>query len=204
MSNIGSHIGENRLCVVDVETTPHEIWQLTAIPSTRDFKPMEPFLKLQIRPEFPEKCDRQIMRMSQNEFDAVLRTPMQHDEARHVFDKWYNKLNTEGILGYGGRILPIAQNSPFDRFMVGQWLGVPRMEECFHPWHRCPMSFAQMINDVQLLREPDQAPPYPTSNLKVLAAAMGVENKKAHDATQDCLTTLEVYRRMLLKHSETL
>lgn len=142
------------------------------------------------------------MRMSKDEFTKLKACPVDHEQAREMFDTWWERLHNENVIGYGSRLLPIAQNSPFDRFMVGQWLGTERMEECFHPWHRCPMSLAQMLNDMNFLRNPTAPPLYPLANLKVLAAKFGIENKKAHDATEDCLTTLEVYKRMIHQHAE--
>lgn len=200
-----NHVKNQRLCVIDVETTPHEIWQVAFLPATSDLKPMSSeALTMVIRPQEPEKADRQIMRVTEEEYNEILSASLNHEQAADKFESWFRGLRKKGLLGCGGKLLPIAQNAHFDRFQVGQWLSAEMMDEAFHAWYRDPMNLAVMINDITMLnshiRGEETPIPYERCNLDYLCKKHNVTNNKAHDAFEDCCATLEVYRKMVLAH----
>jgi DNA polymerase III epsilon subunit-like protein len=194
------HLKNNLLCVIDVETTPHEIWQIAAIPLNPAFRPLEGcrHFEVVIRPEFPEKCDRQIMRMKKHELEHIKKARETHDTAVDLFHKYC----TEIIDKYAGReakILPVGQNWAFDCGKLQMWLGDEVFADLFHPWYRDPMVIAQFLNDVAFLDVEGtfKEPPFLYANLNYLTKKYRVVNHKAHDALQDAQATFKVYEAMV-------
>ena len=202
------HWSGNRLAVVDCETTcagqDAEIWQFTVICSDDGSQPLQPFLELTIRPEHPERCDRQLMRLSEDELAAVKNAPLDHEQAAKRLESRFREWQNENFFGVENRLLPLAQNWMFDRDQIIKWIGQTQFEIYFHVWYRDPMMFAMVLNDMWTAAcEVDQKR-YERANNDYLAGYHKVSNEKAHDSTSDCLTTLEIYRRMILSHGEGL
>jgi hypothetical protein len=203
------HWAGSRLAVVDCETTcgdPElsEIWQFTCICADDGLQPLKPFLELTIRPENKDACDRQLMRLSEDEFDAVMNAPLNHAQAAEKFEARFREWQSENFFGIESRLLPLAQNWPFDREQIIKWIGQKQFDIFFHPWYRDPMSFAMILNDMFVAGCWVEQQRYERANNDYLANYHKVVNERAHDATQDCLTTLEIYRRMILSHAEGL
>jgi len=202
------HWTGNRLAVVDCETTcggeDAEIWQLTIICADDALQPLQPFLELLIRPEHPERCDRQLMRLSEEELDTVLNAPLNHAQAAKKLEGRFREWQNENFFGVHNRILPLAQNWIFDRDQIIKWIGRTQFEEYFHVWARDPMMLAMMLSDMFVNACMLDEKVYEKANNAYLADYHNVVNEKAHDATSDCLTTLEIYRRMILSHGEGL
>lgn len=194
------HLRGNIPCVVDVETTPYEIWQVGCVPLDPSFAKLKEasHFELIIRPEQPERCDRQIMRLSKAEFNRVLDAGDDAVTAAAKFQEYAGRL-LKRFCGPGCKILPIGQNWAFDCGKLQMWLGPDVFDDLFHPWYRDPMVVAQFLNDVafQDVEGVYGNPPFDYANLRYLAERYAVVNMKAHDALQDCMTTAKVYKRMV-------
>ena len=57
------------------------------------------------------------------------------------------------------------------------------------------MVAAHFLNDVAAFNSEEF--PFPKQSLKYLCSQLGIENKFAHDAMQDCLATAKVWKRMV-------
>ncbi len=67
--------------------------------------------------------------------------------------------------------------------------------EIFRDDFRDVQKMALTVND--MCDWHSEAIPFPKVNLAYLAASLGMEQFKAHDAISDCLATGEIYRRMM-------
>ena len=89
----------------------------------------------------------------------------------------------------------MAQNWPFDRSFLIEWLGNASYEHLFSPLYRDTMTIAIFHSDLCDFRS-DKVK-FVQYNLQYLCQKLGVINQKQHDALQDCIATAEVYRRLL-------
>lgn len=194
------HLRGNLICVIDVETTPYEIWQVSCIPLDPSFKPVKgsTHFEVKIRPVNRDKCDRQIMGLNKKEFERVFKFPETHETAVDLFHR-YCRSALKRYAGPETKILPLGQNWAFDAGKLQMWLGPEVFDDLFHPWYRDPMVVAQFLNDVafQDVEGPFKKEPFKFANLKHLAEKYKVVNLKAHDALQDAATTYKVYEAMV-------
>jgi DNA polymerase III alpha subunit (gram-positive type) len=194
------HLKNNLMCVIDVETTPYEIWQVAVIPLNPAFEPIQgctPF-EVIIRPEHPEKCDRRIMRMKKDELERIKKARETHDTAVDLFHS-YCRSAVQKYAGGEAKILPIGQNWAYDCGKLQMWLGDDAFEDMFHPCYRDPMVVAQFLNDVSFLDVEGlhKKAPFEFANLRYLTNKFSVVNHKAHDALQDSQATVKVYHEMV-------
>ncbi len=194
------HLNNNLLCVVDVETTGtrvgfHDLIQVCVLPLDSELKPWKgvvPFY-MDIKPRRPENCTPELVPLHREKLCRAQISGMDADRAADLFAEWYQKLK----LLPNKRISPLAQNWPFDRGFMIDWLGPTGFEEYFDARYRDTMVAALFDNDVADFRA--ELCPYPKVNLQYLATTLGVLTDRSHDAIQDCLTTAEVYRRLILR-----
>lgn len=194
------HLNGNILCVVDVESTGdrpgyHDLIQVCVLPLDSELRPgkkMIPFYTL-VKPRRPENCHPDVMDQQRSRICEATIKGLDPDVACDLFDEWYNKLG----LRDNKRISPLAQNWPFDRAFMIDWLGHESFARYFDGRYRDTMSAALFEND----RADFKAEPYPYAkvNLQYLASTLKVTVDKAHDALADCVTTAEVYRLIVMK-----
>lgn len=194
------HLNGNLLCVVDTETTGdrpgfHDLIQICVLPLDSELEPytkIVPFYTL-LKPRRPENCHSDIIGKNRERIcDAAIRG-LDPDMACDLFDEWYGKL---GLLEKK-RISPLAQNWPFDRAFLIDWLGPESFDRYFDARYRDTMVAALYENDrADFKAEPH---PYPKVNLQYLASQLRVMTDRSHDALADCLTTAEVYRQLVKK-----
>lgn len=194
------HLNGNLLCVVDCETTGFVpgfncMWQICILPLNAAIKPYKgivPFyVDMQVRR--PENINFNAIKLNSGEFATRQLRAMDSWVAADLFDEWFEKLR----LPVNKKIIPLAQNWPFDREFIIDWLGRETFFQLFSPQYRDTMTAALFCNDIADFRS-DRIP-YPKVNLQYLCNLLAVRNLKAHDALQDCITTAEIYRRLLLK-----
>ncbi len=193
------HLNGNLLCAVDVETTgadpkKQDIIQICILPLDANIKPRKdiiPFYMF-IQPRRPENIDWQAMSVNQFEMAKIQLEGIDPFRAVDLLEEWFEKLK----LGNNKRLSPLAQNWPFDRDFIMEWLGPKMYSYIFDGRYRDTMAAALYVNDKSLFM--GESFPYPIVNLSALANAVHAEQDRAHDAMSDCMTTAEVYRKMLM------
>jgi DNA polymerase III epsilon subunit-like protein len=194
------HFRGNIVAVIDTETTPLEIWQMSVIPLTSEFKPHPKATELafEMRPNFPDACDRQVMRLSESEFSAILNLGTDQMDGKTIFLEYVAYLRKK-FGNESTKILPMGQNWAFDCGKIKDWLGDEIYFDTFFPWYRDPMVIATFLNDVAGFDVTGrfETAPFPKANLDFLAKTYNIVNLKAHDALQDSLTTAKVYRSLV-------
>ena len=209
------HLNGNLLAAIDVETTDtvpgfHDVWQVCVLILDDDIKPdkrVTPFY-VDMRPKRPENIDQQALSVCRMDFALKMQRALDPWDAADLFDEWFEKLKMHTptrppLLPERKKLVPVAQNWPFDRSFMTEWLGPTSFEAFFHPWYRDTLPVAQYLND-KYAKDPmcvlAAKVPFPKSNLAYLCSQLKVKNAKAHDALQDCIATAEVYRQMVLGH----
>ena len=193
------HINNNILCAVDVETTGlepgyHDIYQISILPLGPDLKPITSIIPFYIDMQVtnPDRIDKKAVKMNREQFAIKQQRALDPFSGADLLDQWFERLNLPAYK----KIMPLAQNWPFDRSFITHWLGKENFEYTFSPLYRDTMVISQFHTDLMDHRgEPIVFPQY---NLQYLCQKLGIKNQKPHDALQDCIATAEVYRRLLL------
>lgn len=195
------HLNGNLLCAIDVETTgfdaqKHDIIQLCILPLDHQIKPLEtimPFF-VEMTPKRPENVDLEASKVHRLKMCEIIKRGMDPDKAYDLFEEWFAALN----LPIGKNITPLAHNWVFDREFVREWTGGPlNFQNYFDFRYRDSMVAASFMNDRADARCAKY--PYPKVSLEYLCSIHQIKNPKAHDALADCITTAEIYRRMLIE-----
>ncbi len=197
------HFNGNLLAAIDLETTGldpkiHEIWQIAVLPLNADFEPLKkvngpngtrsiiPFyanLKVSNIDAINKRAignKEAFIKMQQSAFDP-------YDTADLLID-WFERLS----LGPNKRIFPLAQNWPFDKAFIIEWLGEKTCDLLFSPRYRDTMVCAAFQSDQQgYLNQKVTLAQY---NLTYLAHHAQYTNPKPHDALQDCIATARIYK----------
>lgn len=194
------HLNGNLLAVVDTETTGtmagfHDLIQVCVLLLDSELKPLRgrvPFYA-DLKPRRPHNCAPEVVDKNRAAICKASIDGLDPDRAADLFDEWFCKLG----LGEYKRISPLAQNWPFDRAFLIDWLGQAAFERYFDARYRDTMVAALFENDTADFRvEPC---PYAKVNLQYLASQLKVPTDRAHEALADCMTTAEVYRQMILR-----
>lgn len=192
------HLNGNILAAVDVETTGfiagfHDIWQVAVLPLDSEIRPAPttPFY-VDIKIKRPENVDPKAIKLNRTDFYQRQLRAYDPFDAADMFDEWVQALK----LPFHKGICPLASNWTFDKSFIVEWLGHETYNQLFSPWVRDTMVAATFENDIAD-RRGDKIE-YPKVGLSSLSGRLKVKNEKAHDALQDCITTAEVYRRMIL------
>ncbi len=194
------HLNGNLLCAVDVETTGlipgyHDIWQVAILPLNSFIKPLKsvmPFY-MDIKIKFPDRIDPKAIKLPREEFARRQQHAIDPFSCADLLDEWFARLK----LPFNKRIVPLAQNWPFDRGFIIEWLGILSFEHMFYPVYRDTMVAAAFDSDLADFRSEKIL--FTQHNLRFISTRLGVQNQKPHDALQDAITTAECYRRMLLR-----
>lgn len=196
------HLNGNLLCAVDVETTglnfrEHDVIQIAILPLDCNIKPLRtlPFY-VNMKPKRPENIDYKAMTVTKLSLVNLINNSIDPWTAVDLFEEWFHRLN----LPVGKKIAPLAHNWPFDRMFIEDWLGGPKnFEAFFFHQYRDSMAAALYLND-RAEQHLDKIP-VPKVSLDYCCSVFDIKNQKAHDALQDCLTTAEVYRRMVMMYT---
>ena len=193
------HLNGHLLCAIDVETTGlkpgfHDIWQVAILPLDSNIKPLKSVLPfyMDIKASNPDRIDSKAIKLPRAEFARRQQSAIESFSCADLLDEWFDRLK----LPLYKRIIPLAQNWPFDRSFLIAWLGILSFEHLFFPVYRDTMAAAAFISDLTDFKSEKIL--FTQHNLAFLCARLGVQNAKAHDALQDAIATAECYRRMLL------
>jgi DNA polymerase III epsilon subunit-like protein len=191
------HLNGNLLCVIDSETTGldprrHDMIQFACIPVDEHLQvnsKYRPFI-VDMKPQRIENIDFKALEVSGTHLaDLRLRGTDPFDCA-DGFSRWFDNLN----LAPGKKISPLGCNWPFDSGFMMEWLGPLTYDHIVDRRYRDVQTVALYLNDRAFYR--GETIPYPKINLSYLAQILGVERNR-HNAAEDCMTTLEVYRRLV-------
>jgi len=192
------HLVGNLLAAIDFETTGrrpgfHEIIQVAILPLDHNLQkhPDVPTFYLNIRPDFPERCEKGAGFVHGIDMDLLqLHAPSQ-ERAVDLLCEWFNALD----LPQNRVVVPLAHNWPFESAFLKGWLGPDLVDQLFHSHGRDSMGLAASLNDRAFFLGEDI--PFPKLSLIVLCKQLGILYEKAHDALADCQATAELYKRLL-------
>lgn len=192
------HLNGNIFCAVDTETTgldpeKNSVIELCVLPLNSDYsinKSVLPF-NMMFQPIPGKKIDREAMVVNKIDLPNLMLYGVDAYKAADLLVEWFERLN----LPQYKRIVPIAQNWPFDRGFLISWLGIKTYENLFDRAYRDTMALALNLNDIADLR--GEKIPFPKTNLSVLSKRFGIENPDPHRALGDCVTTAAVYKELL-------
>jgi DNA polymerase III epsilon subunit-like protein len=184
---------------VDTETTglcPNEnsVIELCILPLNSDYsinKSVLPF-NMMMQPIPGKKIDRDAMTINKIDLPKVMTSCVDAYKAADLLVEWFEKLRLPAYK----RIIPIAQNWPFDRAFIMNWLGRLTYELLFDRHYRDTMALAASYNDIADLR--GERIPFPKISLGALATRFGIVNPDPHRALGDCVTTAGVYKNLLM------
>jgi DNA polymerase III epsilon subunit-like protein len=193
------HLNGNIFCTVDTETTglcPNEnsVIELCILPLNSDYsinKSVLPF-NMMMQPIPGKKIDRDAMTINKIDLPKVMTSCVDAYKAADLLVEWFEKLRLPAYK----RIIPIAQNWPFDRAFIMNWLGRLTYELLFDRHYRDTMALAASYNDIADLR--GERIPFPKISLGALATRFGIVNPDPHRALGDCVTTAGVYKNLLM------
>lgn len=201
-----THLNGDLLCAIDCETSGevpgyHDLLQVCVLPLDYKLEPwtdITPFYML-IQPKRPEYFgkksefnDLEVQNRIKKLFCQAQVDGVEPYKAADLFDEWIKNLK----LAYNKRIAPLAQNWPFDREFIIDWLGRESFKQYFDPRFRDTMASACYDNDRADFRiEPV---PYNKVNLTWLCRVHKIENPRAHDALADCIATAKLYKSMVM------
>lgn len=195
-----THFNGNLFCAIDIETTglsfaKHDIIQICVMPITPTLEPSKEidFFHCLIKPRRPENIEEDSNKINRGRVVESMTHGLESETAEERLREWFQKLP----LPVHKMIVPLGHNySAFDRDFIVDWLGGPlSYGEFFRSDHRDTMTMALMLNDMAAhFLEPI---PFPKVGLKFLCGRLGMEQVNAHDAVGDCVTTIEVYKRLL-------
>jgi DNA polymerase III epsilon subunit-like protein len=149
-----------------------------------------------MRPESPEAAMPEAMRVNGLNLDTLLIEGIDQVDAIDLLDAWLNKLDLPFTpAGHRKRITILGHNVSFDVQFMRAWLGSELFNEWFNYRVIDTCAIGAYLNDRAAIHA--NPIPFPKLKLSSLASTLGVENLQAHDALQDCITTAEVYRRLI-------
>lgn len=198
----------NLLCAIDLETTglkipmlhsdPHDILQIAFVPVGLDLRPSKEYsiFHLKLQPKRPYNIDPEADKVNRGLLAECITHGMEPWTAVDRFDEWFQRLR----LPPNKKLIPLGANyGNFDKLFIMDWLGGPlNYENYIRNDIRDIQTIACYINDVSdhFCEHPT---PFPKWNLRYLAALLGIPHppETAHDAVQDCVTTIECYRKLM-------
>jgi DNA polymerase III epsilon subunit-like protein len=192
------HLNGDILCSIDCETTGlvagfHDLIQICILPLDAAIRPVTtipPFYTL-LQMKRPDNVDPKAMKVNGLKTGDIQLNGLDPWRAADLLEEWIAKLD----LDRGKKISPLAQNWAFDKGFITDWLGGPTFDSLISYKGRDTMTTSLYLND----RADHHVEPVPfaKNGLKYLCSTLKVENTRSHDALQDCISTAEVYRRML-------
>ena len=183
---------------MDVETTGlkaghHDILEICILPLNNNFEPnlIHKMFHMQLQPRRPENVDYKAMDVNKIEFYKICQNGIDPYKAADILDNWFDSIN----LPMNKKLMPLAQNWPFDRSFLIDWLGDLSFERIFHPYYRDTMAASIFLNDRS--ERLGLECPYPKHNLTYLCSQLKIPRSGSHNALEDCLSTAQVYRRLV-------
>lgn len=197
--NAPVHLNGNLYAAVDVETTgldssKHDIIEICILPLMGDYTPCKEILPFDvlIKPRRPENVDPDAMAVNKIELAQLMINGLDSDRVADLLIEWFERLE---LHVNNKKIVPIAQNWPFDKSFISEWLGRKNFDYIFDRQYRDTMTAALFLNDrADICSRPIE---FPKVNLQYLSTTLKVENPDKHRALGDCVTTAEIYRRLL-------
>lgn len=175
--------------VIDIETTGftwgvHEMVQLAIVPY-HNWKPINKFVAY-IRPTRPHVIDPKAMEVNGLDIEGLMIQP-HPASVRKAFLEWKHDLFGEV------KIFPMGHNyKGFDANFLFNFFSPDLYKEIFHYHARDTMSLALGLMDKGEL-------PEMSCSLSSLIKHFKVDRKVAHDAYEDAIATLAVYRKLIGK-----
>lgn len=196
------HLNGHLLCSIDTETTGlipghHDVIQIAVLPLDNQLnvsKEYKPFVAT-MQPSRPHNVDPQAMRVNKRKLSDLMLNSLDSDRVADLFDEWFENLN----LPFRKKIAPLAQNWPFDREFIREWLGNESFNQFFHWKYRDLMPASIFQNDVASFNAEQM--PYVKSNLGYLAKTLKVPQPESHDAVQDAYVTAQCYKALIYASS---
>lgn len=208
------HFNGNFPCVIDTETTgfdprKFDIVSMCCLPLDPDNLEINrdvPLIELSIAPARPENVDFDAIRIQRqnNEYGQAddicfvkerltyyMTKGLDSQFAAKLFVEWFEKLK----LKPGKKIIPIAQNWPFDREHLIEWLGYKTFDYMFCPYYRDTMCMSLMDNDIAAWH--DNPYPYQHNHLGAICSANNIKRDRKHTALDDCVDTAAAFKRMI-------
>lgn len=198
MADLMRHMNGHLLCVVDVETTGdtpgfNDMIQICVLPADSNLRPHKkyrPFYQ-NIKPKRPQNVNFKASTVHKLDMATLINKGIEPYVVEDMFYDWFNALN----LPEGKKVAPLASNWVFDKGFIEEFFGKKAFDEHFHFHYRDTQVDALLYNDRADFH--GEGYPFGRIGLNDLAAKFGIINEKAHDALFDCITTLEVYRRLV-------
>jgi len=192
------HLNGGLICSIDCETSGlkaghHDLLEVAILPLDKELRPRQDIMPFDIKlqPKFPDRADPRAMRVNRLKISELLIDGIDVFQAIDFFETWFGKLR----LREGKKIMPLAQNWPFDREFLIAWLGAETFNHYFDYHYRDTCVVANYCNDIADLR--NEKYPFAKQNLQYLCTQLNVKTERSHRALEDALATAEVYRRML-------
>lgn len=193
-----NNLNGNILCAVDVETTGrvvgwHEIIQIAIVPLTPEIVPRKDVRHFYttIKPQYKERADVQSMEINGLDLDELEAYAPDSFAVQDMLEDWFKDLK----LPFERAITPLAQNWPYEKSFLTEWLGLEALEHFFTFHARDTMATAIFLNDLAAFQ--GHTPPFSSVALRNLCEYFAVVNEVPHDALSDCLAEAEIYRRVL-------
>jgi DNA polymerase III epsilon subunit-like protein len=179
-----------------------EIIQICILPLDNNIEPIRTIMPfyIEIKPEHPERVKKEAMSVNMLDLATICNRGFDRMHAIDLLEQWINKLGLPYTkFSSRKKIAPLGQNYCFDKGFISAWLGDKHYNELFDYHYRDTMIAANFLNDRSSFLAPGELVPFSKVNLTWLAKTLSVQNDRAHDALQDCLTTAQVYKKMLTK-----
>lgn len=197
MSKSSNYEDQHMLAAVDTETTGieshfHEIVQIAIVPLGRDYEPngFRPFYTT-MRPQYPERASKMAFQVNGLDLDELCLHAPDPDRVADNFLEWFDSLD----LPVDAKLIPVAQNWPFDHNFIESWLGRELLDRVFYYKSRDTSAAVNFINDSMQARGLDAR--FKKTSLEYICRQLGVPLEQAHDALADALATAEVYKRLV-------
>lgn len=205
MINSMVHWNGHQLCAIDCETTGldpkrHELVQICILPLDSNIRPRKDVLPfyIELLPDHPERADPAAMRINRLKFAELAQRGHDREKAKDLLSEWIDKLGLPSTnFGRRKQILPLGQNYSFDMGFIMAWLGFEQYYDHFRSSIRDTQRVADYLNDRAGMHA--EKVPFNKTKLGWLANQLNVHHENAHDALSDCVTTAEIYRKMLMQ-----
>jgi len=195
-AKVDYYMYKNPIFAVDVETTgldpkKQDVIQVAILPLDRAYRPDKSYMpfNMHIKPMRPENAT--VRGVYKEKLNHAIVNGLDAFQAADLLDEWFDKLH----LGNGVKITPLGHNYGFDKAFLEEWMGKLSYDRIFHYQYRDTMRTAIYLNDKATSN--GDSLPYTRFSLNVVSKRHSVTNQQAHDALSDCVTTAEVYHRMM-------
>lgn len=187
---------DNTLAVFDVETTGrrpwfHEVCQLAIVAVDCNLEPTTHYYS-NVKPRYPSRIQAEAISTHGLWFEQLEMAPLPEIVADDMWE-WFRRLN----LPPGKKLIPLCHNGQFDIPHLTSFLGEEMFDEMFGHPARDSMSLVAALQDKAAFNGDDIELKH--ANLGYLCERLGIELTEAHDALEDALATLKVYRALLAR-----